>query len=190
MATNRIEKSQAKRLLREAAGYLELATQWDDFGPQPETYRRQFGARALSLLDRLPATFAARPTPELLRGQALRLLGRWQEAIAPLRRAAFLKPHRIDAWVAIGWCYKRAGQLPQAIAALRRACQVAPRSAVCHYNLACYCSLANMPNLAIRHLAVAVRLSPELRKPAASEEDFDPIRSHPEFDSMIDGVKG
>ena len=44
--------------------------------------------------------------------------------------------------MALGWCFKRVGQLDEAIGALEHAIAVDPSEAVLHYNLACYWSLA------------------------------------------------
>ncbi len=87
-----------------------------------------------------------------LLGEALRELSRYEEALLPLERSADLMPDDIHVLLALGWCYKRTGQLAKAIEALERAVRVDAGEAVLHYNLACYWSLARNRTLALRFL--------------------------------------
>src|SRR5437016_4815401 len=59
-----------------------------------------------------------------LLGEALRELSRYEEALLPLERSADLMPDDIRIWLALGWCYKRTGQLAKAIEALERAVKI------------------------------------------------------------------
>ena len=98
-AGNRIR---IERVLREAEGYLELG----------------MPRQTLALLDRIeqPGTFKARIL--FLKGDALRGLESYQEAVPLLVDAVDLAPSNIHAWMALGWRYKRIGRLDEAIDSL------------------------------------------------------------------------
>lgn len=86
--------------------------------------------------------------------------------------------------LALGWCYKRVGQLDEAIGALERAVEVEPGEAVLHYNLACYCSLARNRRRALQRLAHALEIDGNFRELVVDEPDFDPIRQDPLFQTL------
>jgi tetratricopeptide (TPR) repeat protein len=109
----------------------------------------------------------------------------YDDAIVPLEEAAELDPDDIHVWLALGWCYKRSGQLAQAIEALNKALVVDPSQAIIHYNLACYWSLAGSADLAIEHLGTAFEIDPRFKRLVATEHDFDPIRHHPAFRNIV-----
>ncbi len=154
-----------KRILCEAEGYLELGL------PRP----------ALRALKRLgsPTEFGFDAT--YLWGEALRETERYHEALLPLKRASGMQPENIHVWFALGWCYKRTGQIPMAIDALEQALAVQPGEPLTHYNLACYCSLIGNRRQALQYLGHALKLAPQYRGLIDEESDFDPIRSDPEF---------
>ena len=123
----------------------------------------------------------------LLTGEALRALDRFREALGPLEIAASLRPGDLGVAMALGWCYKRTQRLAQAIDALERAAIENPDEALLHYNLACYWSLAADPAKAVRSLAEAFDLNPELRDQIHTESDFDSIRDSAEFGRLVAG---
>lgn len=163
-----IHQIRLRRILREAGGYLEL----------------QMPRQALETLERAgpPGTF--RGQVSYLRGEALRALERYAEAIEPLREAAELSPSNINAYFALGWCLKRDRRLPEAIAALETAEKIAPEEALIHYNLACYQSLSGRKDAALASLSQALRLNANLRDNIEDETDFDPIRNDPDFRAL------
>ena len=63
-----------------------------------------------------------------LKGEALRSLENYQEAVPLLVDAVDLKPSNIHAWMALGWCYKRTGRLDDAIDSLERGTRLSPAS--------------------------------------------------------------
>jgi tetratricopeptide (TPR) repeat protein len=154
---------------REAEGFLELG----------------LPRLALRSLERLgdPAHFA--PSTLYLWGEALRSDERYAEAIPPLERAAAAEPENVHVWLALAWCYKRVGRLPQAIQAIRSALNADPSEALLHYNLACYLSLAGDKDGALVHLSRALSADPHYRSLVDNESDFDPIRSDPDFQALI-----
>ena len=114
-------------------------------------------------------------------GEALRELGRYEEALLPLERSVDLLPDDVRVLLALGWCYKRTGQLAKAIEMLERAVKIDSGEAILHYNLACYWSLARNRTLALRHLQLALEIDANFRDMVSDEPDFDPIRHDAEF---------
>lgn len=119
-----------------------------------------------------------------LLGESLRELRRYREAIFPLRRSLELIPDDIHVCMALGWCYKRIGQVDRAIVALEHALDVEPGEAILHYNLACYWSLACDRRRALRYLAEALEIDGNFRELVHGEPDFDPLRGDPLFRSL------
>ena len=102
-------------------------------------------AEALRTLGRLgdPAAFDGHAL--YLWGEGLRAMGRCYEALMPLQRAARATPNDIHIRVALGWCYKRTGRLDLAIEMIEEALILRPETPLLRYNLACYLSLAAIP---------------------------------------------
>jgi Flp pilus assembly protein TadD len=159
---------QLQRACLEAEGYLELG--------MAET--------ALKTLQRRGHLVHGDARGCYLLGETLRELRRYREAIFPLRRSLELIPDDVHVAMALGWCYKRIGQLDDAITALEHAVTVEPGEAILHYNLACYCSLAKNRREALQHLAHALDIDGNFRELVTDEPDFDPIRSDPLFQSL------
>lgn len=166
-----LHRARLAQILREAEGYLELNL------PQ----------YALNALERIKSPGTFRGQINYLRGEALRSLERYQEALEPLEAAAEIAPSNIHIWLALGWCYKRIGRLDRAIESLQQGLLAEPRDeeeALITYNLACYQSLAGKRNEALANLAKAIALNPRYRELVHDESDFDPIRSDPDFQSL------
>jgi len=167
--------------LRHAAGYVELGELLVD-GDQPVPgHARRLFERAREELAALPEPTRTGPVASLLEGRALRDMGDWEAAIAPLRRAAESGSDQLEAWLGLGWCYKRLGRLDEAIAALRSGLETAPGQPLLLYNLACYHSLAGNVSAAVDLLTKAISLDDHFRDLTGSERDFDPIRDDPRF---------
>jgi tetratricopeptide (TPR) repeat protein len=92
-----------------------------------------------------------------------------------------LPPEQLEAWLGLGWCYKRLGRLGDAITALRTGLEAAPSQPLLLYNLACYHSLAGDVTAAVDHLTKAISIDDQFRDLTGAERDFDPIRSDPRF---------
>lgn len=170
-----------RQTLRRAVGYLELAGLGVVAEAPVAAPVRTLLERALAEIDRLPEAHRAGPDEILITGEALRMLGRWEEALDALGRAAAAAPGQVEAWLGMGWCLKRLGRLGEAIAALEHGLAAAPRQPILLYNLACYHSLAGNVPTAIEHLTKAIALDARYRDLTGSEKDFDPIRSDPRF---------
>ena len=150
-----------QRTLLEAEGYLELG----------------LTGHALASLQRRGKLVHASGRGCYLLGETLRELSRFEEALYPLRRSATLLPDHIHVWLALGWCYKRIGQVDRAIESLEEALHYEPGEAILHYNLACYFSLAGDRNYALDHLSQALRIDGNYRDLVADEPDFEFLRS-------------
>jgi len=161
-AHSRIRRQQ---LLRQAEGYLELG----------------MPAHAIEVLDRWGANDAPSSRAAYLRGEALRELKRYSEAIVSLNVAAEGLPDEIGIYVALGWCFKRMGRLDLAIESLERGLTADPTAAILPYNLACYWSLAGNKRQAIALLGQAIALDGDFRNLVDAEADFDAIRNDPAF---------
>lgn len=165
IARDRIRET---KIQRAAEGYLELGM------PQ----------HALDTLARLDDPAGSDGHPLYLRGEALRAMERYGEALVPLIQAARLEPENLHVWFALGWCYKRTGQITLAIRALERVVAAEPGEALGHYNLACYWSLAGNKRRALEYLAQALEIDPDYRRLIDDEPDFAPIRSDPQFQAI------
>lgn len=160
-----------KQIERQAEGYLELG----------------MARHALDLLAALRDDDMD-PQAWYLRGEALRALERYAEALGPLEKVAEAAPDDIAVWLALAWCYKRADRIERAVNAMEQALIVKPKEALLHYNLACYLSLAGQKERAIGHLSKAFALDPSYRGMVEGERDFDPIRSDPDFQALVSTI--
>jgi len=170
-----------QQILREAEGYLDLITAFGDRWPCRSEVRNQVAQRVLDALDRIDNPGGLQAHIHFLRGQALRAMERYADAVKPLVAAAELEPENVHVRLALGWCYKRCSRLDLAIQTLEEAIEVEPEQAILHYNLACYWSLAGNAKLACTFLAQAFELEPDYRDLVGRERDFDKIRSNPYF---------
>jgi tetratricopeptide (TPR) repeat protein len=139
---------------------------------------------ALAVLARIgrPSNFTSHAL--YLKGEALRTLERYVEALTPLNQAVLLSPDDVHLWLAIGWCRKRTGRMDLAIEALERAVEIDGSNALNHYNLACYLSLTGEKERALSHLAMALKIEPDYRALVDDEPDFDPLRNDPDFRAL------
>lgn len=167
-----VDAVRLKKTIAEAEGYLELG----------------LTQHALDALQRRGSLVHCSARGCYLLGESLRELSRHREALIPLRRSATLNPGDQHVWLALGWCYKRTGQLARAIDALDRALSYAPNDPILHYNLACYWSLACERRPALNHLAEALKLDSGFLDLVEEEHDFDPLRADPGFQMLTCGA--
>ncbi len=173
-----------QQLLREAEGCLELVNLFSDRWPLSPATRDGVAQRAIDTLDRIEHPGGHRGQILFLKGQALRHMERFADAVIPLREAAECEPQNVHIRLALAWCYKRSRRLDLAIEALECGLEVEPALAILHYNLACYWSLAGNAKVAISYLSQALDLEPNYRDMLPDESDFDPIRRHPLFQAL------
>jgi tetratricopeptide (TPR) repeat protein len=179
-----INRSQRQQLVREAEGYLDLALVFGDQWELPADVRNCLASRSLDVLKHLGQSAAQSPQVQLIKGQALRMLGRYKDALKPLSAAAEADPQNVDTWLALGWCYKRTGRLDMAIESLEEALDVEPGSALVNYNLACYWALARNKRQSLAYLSQALSLDGSFRNLVDAEHDFDPLRTDPDFQAV------
>jgi len=166
-----ISRDRIGRLLDEAEGYLML----------------DLPRQSLQILESRPDWSTMQFEAQFLKGEALRCLERYREALKPLEIAASLQPSDTRVALALGWCYKRTNRLAQAIDSLERALRDHPEQSLLHYNLACYWSVAGNSSKALDALSTALELDPDLRPLIAEEPDFDHLRGNPAFDRLALG---
>jgi Flp pilus assembly protein TadD len=154
---------------REAEGYLELG----------------MASQALGSLQRRGKLVHSDAHACYLLGESLRELERHREAIYPLRRSVELDPTPTESWLALGWCYKRSGQLDLAVWSLEQALGRTPGDALLNYNLACYYSLAGRKLEALQRLKRAFDLDRGFRSMVANEPDFAPMKSDLGFRMLL-----
>src|SRR5687768_10284440 len=152
-----------QQILREAEGYLDLITVFGSKWPCRPDARDQVATRVLTTLDRIQNPGGPRGHILFLRGQALRTMERYADAVKPLREAADLEPANFHIRLALAWCYKRVRRLDLAIQALEEAIEADPEQPILHYNLACYWSLAGNVKFACSYLSQAFDLQPDYR---------------------------
>ncbi len=178
------DRIRRKRIMHEAEGYLELIYAWGDGLELSAPLRDRLAQRTLDALDRLPTSANQQIRILQLRGQALRTMERYTDAIGPLTDAAEAEPEDIATYLSLGWCYKRTGRLDAAIAALQAGLEIDPTVSILHYNLACYWSLALNKERALEFLSQALSMDPAYRHMIDGESDFDPIRNDPGFQAL------
>jgi tetratricopeptide (TPR) repeat protein len=143
--------------------------------------------RCLEILESRPDWLNMQFEASFLKGEALRSLKRYRDALKPLEAAAALRPGDTRVALALGWCYKRTNRLAQAIDSLERALREHSDDALLHYNLACYWSLAANVSRALASLSTALDLDPDLRTLIADEPDFNQLRGNPDFERLVLG---
>jgi quercetin dioxygenase-like cupin family protein len=92
-------------------------------------------------------------------------------------------PHEISRWeeIFVGFGLYRKGEEDKAREHLTRFVAENDDQWQGHYNLACLEALTNHPDAAIKHLARAIELDPQVKEYAAKDEDFDDLRDRPDF---------
>jgi tetratricopeptide (TPR) repeat protein len=178
------QRIRRQQILREAEGYLDLIMVLSEQWPLRTLVRDRIAQRVLESLAPLERATSRRAQTLFLKGQALRAMERYADAIVPLRAASELDGQDIHVWLALGWCYKRIGRLDLAIQSLEESLSVDPNQAIIHYNLACYWSLAKNAKLAVAYLSRAFDIDSNYRDLVLQESDFDAIRNHPRFQAL------
>jgi tetratricopeptide (TPR) repeat protein len=172
------------RRLQAASGYLDL----------------EMPAHALRALEGIARPEATPFEFHYLRGQALRLAGRFGEALVAFSRAREYQPENLDVLMGLAWCFKRTDQLARAISTMEEAYRAHPKVPVVLYNIACYYSLAGDKTQSLSWLGRALRMEASLRKQVGDdpdlqalgmrtslrdlipdESDFDSLRNDPDF---------
>jgi len=129
-----------------------------------------------------PASYAA----HYLHGLALISLGRLDEARAALMEAVALEPERPETFVHLAYVDRRNVSLDKAIETIHKAIELKPDLPLANYNLACYHAVKGEPDEALRYLRRAVNVEPHYREIARADEDFDSLRTTPDFRRLVE----
>ncbi|MDG2014612.1 MAG: hypothetical protein P8J33_13985 [Pirellulaceae bacterium] len=170
-----------RRLFRQAEGFLELATLFDDRFPLSVEGKSNLAEQCLATLAQIQEAGMREFRVFYLKGQALRLAERYSEAIDALERAFELDSSNIHTCLALAWCFKRCDQITLAVDTMHEAQSIDQESGIVQYNLACYLALLNKPETSLIHLARAIQIDSQYRELAQEESDFDLIRDDPDF---------
>lgn len=184
----KVQRTQRKKLIREAEGYLELIMAFESDWELELPTKRTLANRALQALEQIKRPLGHKPYILFLKGQACRAINDFGRAVNYFQQSAQLDPDNIHTYLALGWCHKRLDRTDLAIEAMETAIQIDGESAIAHYNLACYFALGRQVKLAVLYLSNAFELNPEYRDYVESESDFDAIREDPEFISSLDMI--
>ncbi len=145
--------------------------------------------QALNELSRLAEGDANEVQTLYLRGEALRTLERYSDAIVPLRKVSEIEPENTRVWLALGWCYKRIGRIDLAIEALEAALAADAEDPLIRYNLACYHCVAGDKPHALSYLEQSLSIDPNFRQLIDLEPDFDSLRKDPDFQAICEGPR-
>ena len=158
-------KRRRERLLEAARGYLTL----------------EMPDHALRELRRIDSSDEDLFDIYQIKGESLRQKKEHDEALAVFSRALDQRPDDLTVLMGMAWCFKRTGQLPNAISTMEQAYRASPKEPIVLYNLSCYYSLAGDKPQALSWLGRALRMEPALREMISDESDFDPLRNDPDF---------
>lgn len=164
-----------QRLAEEIDGWLEL----------------RLPDRALDRLQPLLDDPAARPCALVLRVRAVIRQGHLRAALPDL--GELQTGGHVPDWVDLteGWCKKRLADLRGAIECLERLVQREPASAIGHFNLGCYLSLAGDRDRAIDEVTLACGIAAEFRDYLRDDPDLDPLRNDARFRTLLrNGIAG
>ena len=114
----------------------------------------------MEALDELDEADRGRPYVLFLKGQTLRAMERYEEAVEPLQQAAELEPDNIHVWLALGWCYKRLGRLDRAIESLEEALAAEPEQAIITTTWPATGACPAATEVAVAYLANALEIDP------------------------------
>ena len=73
----------------------------------------------------------------------------------------------------------------EALASFERVLTINPNSSSAYYNKACCYSLQHQPQLAVANLQRAITIDNKLKEEAETDNSFDPIRSEPLFQDLL-----
>ena len=123
-----------------------------------------------------------------LRGDALRLLGRFEESAAAYTRALAERPDSLPAQMGVAACYRRLGRLDRATAAMEEANRLHPNEPAVLFALSRLYTLAGETGRAVGWLGRAVRMCPEVADWAEQDDDFAPLKGSSHFRMIVEAA--
>lgn len=167
------EPVRAERRIEAARGYLAL--------DMPE--------HALKELAAVGDPRQLRSETDRLRGDAFRLLGRFDDAVVAYTRALAERADALPALMGIAASYRQLGQIGRAVAAMEEANRLHPNEPAVLFALARLYVLDGETSRALGWLGRAVRLCPEVAACAERDADFGPLKSSPHFRLLIEAAE-
>ena len=165
-------RAQIQRRIEAARGYLAL----------------EMFDHALGELDVIRQQSQYRFERYRLRGEALRGLNRWNDAVVAYMQALAERPQALPLLLAIAECYRRLGRLDRAMMALEEAYRIGPDEPAILYEMArLYLLSGNLP-CGLPWLARAVQSCPDLAGLAEGDVDFTTIHDLPWFQQLLDAA--
>jgi tetratricopeptide (TPR) repeat protein len=179
------DRIKRRQLIREAEGYLDLMSVFEDRWKLDPNLAEMMSRRVLETLDQIDQPQGFKGEILYLKGQAFRALGRLPEAADFLEQSRDSNPEHLPTILALAWCYKRLNRIAMAIEIMREGVALDSESAIAHYNLACYLAMDSNLKESVHHLAIALDIDPHFRTLVAGESDFDSIRDTKEFQAAL-----
>ena len=176
---------QTMQNLQSAEGYLELGSMFEDRWSLDLPLRQVMADSAMYHLNQITEPRGHASTVLYLKGQTCRMAERYPQAIDWFNELIKIEPDNMHALLAVAWCHKRTDALASSITAMKQAIDCEPDNAIAHYNLACYLALDGQVQPCVNRLADALKLEPQFRVYVNDESDFDPVRDHPDFQSLV-----
>ncbi len=178
-----------RQCLRNAEGYLELATVFDDRWPLPRSMRFTLAHQALDSL----AQYAQQQSSDtsekadafFLRGLALDLLEQHEQAAQQLAASLAEDPHHAEAYSHLAWCYRQLENWEKAILTLQQGMRHFSDNPLFYYNAACYSCLSGNHDQTLQYLLHAFRLDHSLSSKAETDTDFQHLHDDPRFRSIV-----
>lgn len=141
---------------------------------------------SLTLIDRYLEMQGENAQAHFHRATCLEHLERFEEAIASYDRVLELNDHYGSAYNNRGYCKYRLGLYTDAIEDYTSTLNLKDDFAAGWYNRACSLSMLENVTEAMEDLKKAIQIRERYRVLASRDSDFDPIRSHPSFQSVLD----
>ena len=164
--------SQRRRRLEAARGYLLL----------------EMPDHAFKELQQIPGPTVDDFEVFQLCGEAWRQKQEYEDALVAFELAEIVGPGDLAVALGMAWCYKRIGELSNAITVMESAYRRHPDAPIVLYNLSCYLALAGDKERALSWLGRALRMQPSFRKLIPDESDFNELRHDADF-QFITGLR-
>lgn len=183
-----IEKIRREQIIRQAEGYLDLILCLEGRWSLPAELVDSIASKALKRLDDLDANVGRKSHVEYLKGQCFRLQNDFERSVACFWKSLETDSENIHSFLGLAWCYKRIGELELAIESLTQAFQFQPDNPLISFNLACYSALQGDVEQCCDFLQKAIDVDESIRELIDDEKDFDAVRSHPQFSTLVSAV--